>query len=120
MVWGAEPDVRRTLHQEFPVRISVKCRCGRSYGFLYGNAEQPARYYPGSHIIPFTITGNGSTPFKCHRRCGGDYRVNYDVLKAAYRIAAAKDNKVLVLPYDLQRVPRRQPPVRLDRAFIGR
>jgi hypothetical protein len=54
-------------------------------------------------------------------KCRADWRVSFEVLLAAYRRAVAKppQERVIVLPYDLQPVPGRQPPMRLDGAFIG-
>ena len=124
VAWDAGRTVRGELDQEFPFRISVKCRCGRSLGFVYGFADRACRRYWKGYV-PFTVVSNAPMQFKCHRRCGVDYRLSWGMLQAAYQATLAKpeDNRVLVLPYDLhglKPVPRRMQPVRSNGAFIGR
>ena len=118
MAWDAGRVVRDTLEHEYSVRVLVKCRCGRSLGTLYGDDEVPWRRYLKGRV-PQIIFTNATANFDCHRRCGANYSPNVDTLRAAYRMAAAKPERVLVMPYDLKPVPRRQPAVRFDGAFIG-
>ena len=115
--------MRGELDREFPFRITVKCRCGRGFGFVYGTANLPARWYWKGHY-PYTFTSNGTARFTCSPRCRGDYPIRHGVFRAAYlaTIAKPKEQRLLVLPYDvkgLEPVPGRQPPVGIDGSYIG-
>jgi hypothetical protein len=118
VAWDAGRGVRAELEHEFKVRVKVKCRCGRSLGFLYGDAERPIRHYWKGYI-PAPILSNATWNFTCHPRCGENHSPGVDTLRAAYKKAAAAPHRLLVMPFDLKPVPRRQPAVRLDGAYIG-
>ena len=132
LVWDAGRGVREELNREYPVRVVLKCRCGRGLGFLFGTADRPCRHYQNGSV-PGPILSNASNRFSHYspspgpgrpffEKCRADWQPSPETLLAAYRRAAAKapGKRILVLPYDLEPVPRRQPPVRLDRSFIGR
>jgi hypothetical protein len=121
VAWDAGRSVRGELQEEFPVRIPLKCRCGRSLGFLYGNTKRPfRRYYQGR--VPQVVLSNAPMSIECHRRCRGDYPVSLEVLTAAWLAALAKpaESQVILFPYDLKPVPRRVQPMRRYGSFIGR
>ena len=118
-VWDAGRGVRAELNKEFPIRVLLKCRCGRSLGFLFGTAERPCRHYVNGSV-PGPILSNAPTRLvhyspspgpgrPVYRKCKADWQVSVDTLRAAYRRAAAKPlpERILVLPYDLQPVAGR-------------
>jgi hypothetical protein len=192
-MWDAGRKVRGELDQDFPIRIRLKCRCGRGMGFLYGFQDRPARHYINGSVPRVIIydeptrfqhyspqppragvlgvffnpaTGNlepvtaasglpagvrvselvSSLPAKLtegtlyyvlgsttnparpsttsradRRKCRADWQVSFEGLLATYRSAVAKppQERLIVLPYDLQPVSRREPPVGLNGSFIG-
>jgi hypothetical protein len=113
VAWEAGRAVRGTLSREYRVRVTVKCACGRTLGFLYGSHDQLREFYTKGSI-PFKITANPSrdfagdvvSPFVCQGG-HGDYRPSRETLEAAYRDAAARPQHTLIMPYDLQAVSRR-------------
>ena len=102
VAWDSPSTVRRDLSQRYPVRIKIKCKCGRSLGFLYGFHDRPVEHYAYAHTVPRKIVANAASDFECH--CGRNHSPSYPALKLAYAKAAAVPHGVLVLPYDLQPV----------------
>lgn len=101
VAWNAPSTIRRDLFQRYPVRVKIKCRCGRSLGFLYGLHDRPVEHYAYANTVPRKIVTNAASDFEC--RCGQQHSPSYPVLKAAYAKAAVSQG-VLILPYDLQPV----------------
>jgi hypothetical protein len=124
-VWKSGRPIRAVLGRIFSFRIAVKCRCGRGFGFVYGTEHHATSWYEKGHL-PYIFTAyGGPVRFTCSPRCRGDYPIRHDVFQAAYlaTIAKPKDQRVLILPYDvkgLQPVTRRIAAVRLDGPLIGR
>jgi hypothetical protein len=115
MAWQAGRTVRGDLDRGY-VRVKIKCRCGRSLGFVYGTPDRPVeRYVEGS--VPGKIVSNKPVAFRCHRRCGADYRVSLGNFRAAYKVAAAGPERVITLP--LQPVARGKLAVRGNGSLVG-
>jgi hypothetical protein len=62
-MWDAGRKVRGELDQDFPIRIRLKCRCGRGMGFLYGFQDRPARHYINGSV-PRVIIYDEPTRFQ--------------------------------------------------------
>jgi hypothetical protein len=103
-----ERQTRVRLRRDHDVEVRVRCgTCQRIIGRLYGTPEQPTAFDNGA-------TSGGLHPtarvdwFRRHPPCTQDTPARMDKLVPAYRRAAAhpsKQDRVIVLPFDLQPVP---------------